>query len=62
MIGALRSGPRRAEIAAMLSMSRSGYAEEFADVIGGLPSDKASFVTGALINAGSRGFLVCRLE
>jgi NAD(P)-dependent dehydrogenase (short-subunit alcohol dehydrogenase family) len=58
MIGAMRSGPKRAEVEATIPMKRYGTPEEVAEAIIWLLSDKASFVTGTHLNAGGGGFLV----
>lgn len=58
MIHFMRSGPKRAEVEATIPMKRYGRPAEVAQAIVWLLSDKASFVTGAHVNAGGGGFLV----
>jgi NAD(P)-dependent dehydrogenase (short-subunit alcohol dehydrogenase family) len=58
MIGAMAAGPKRAEVEATIPMKRYGAPEEVAEAIVWLLSDKASFVTGAHLNAGGGGFLI----
>jgi NAD(P)-dependent dehydrogenase (short-subunit alcohol dehydrogenase family) len=58
MIEFMRSGPIRAAVEATMPMKRYGKPEEVGEAIVWLLSGKASFVTGAHLNAGGGGFLI----
>jgi NAD(P)-dependent dehydrogenase (short-subunit alcohol dehydrogenase family) len=58
MIAGMRSGAKRSTIEATIPMGRYGKPQEIAETIVWLLSDKASFVTGAHVNAGGGGFHV----
>ncbi|MFN0164609.1 MAG: SDR family NAD(P)-dependent oxidoreductase [Burkholderiales bacterium] len=58
MIAASHAGPKRAEIEASIPMKRFASAEEVAEAVVWLLSEKASFVTGTHLNVGGGGFLV----
>lgn len=48
----------RAKVSASIPMGRIGQPDEIAEVVAWLLSEKASFVTGAHLNAGGGGFIV----
>lgn len=58
MIAGTHAGPKRAAVEATIPMKRFGRADEVAEAVVWLLSDKASFVTGTHLNAGGGGFLV----
>lgn len=58
MIEFMRSGPIRAAVEATMPMKRYGKPEEVGEAIVWLLSGKASFITGAHLNAGGGGFLI----
>jgi NAD(P)-dependent dehydrogenase (short-subunit alcohol dehydrogenase family) len=58
MIAGMRAGAKREAVEATIPMRRYGKPDEIAEAIVWLLSDKASFVTGAHVNAGGGGFHV----